>query len=313
MERTLLSNLRFVLSVTNDDNDYQIEQAASAQAAARMLRVSVDIVNANNDAIEQSQQILKAIQTSTADNRPAAILVEPLGTALPQAARAAVNAGIGWVLLNRDADYLPELRKLAKAPVFAISSDHVEVGRVQGRQFAALLPKGGTVLYIQGPVCDAAALRTQGMMETKPANIQTKMLRGNWTEASAQKAVATWLRLSTSNNETIDIVGAQDDSMAIGARKAFEEQKSQSAELAHDHRDRWKHLMFTGCDGLPKTGQIWVRNRTLKATVAIPANTGQALEMLVDAIRGGKTPQQMVLTPVSSYPAIEALQSDAKK
>jgi len=86
-----LSNLRFVLSVTNDDNDYQIEQAASAQAAARMLRVSVDIVNANNDAIEQSQQILKAIQTSTADNRPAAILVEPLGTALPQAACAAMH------------------------------------------------------------------------------------------------------------------------------------------------------------------------------------------------------------------------------
>ena len=305
-----MANLRFVVSLTNDDNDYQIEQAVSAQSAARRLGVAVEILNANNDAIEQSQQILKAIQTSTADNRPAAILVEPLGTALPQAARAAVSAGIGWVLLNRDAGYLTELRKASKAPVFAISSDHQEIGRVQGRQFAALLPNGGSVLYLQGPVGDAAAGRTQGMMETKPANVQAKMLRGNWTEESAQKAVSSWLKLSTSKNETIDIVGAQDDSMAMGARNAFEEN---TATLKGADRDRWKHLMFTGCDGLPRTGQIWVRNRTLKATVIVPANTGQALEMLVNAIQSGKSPVPMVMTDVSSYPSIEALQAAAKK
>jgi ribose transport system substrate-binding protein len=116
-----------------------------------------------------------------------------VGTPLPQAAHAAVGAGIGWVLLNREADYLSELRKSSKVPVFAISSNHEEIGRIQGRQFAALLPNGGTVLYIQGPG-DAASARTSGMFETKPANIHTKMLRGNWTEESAQKAVSSWLR-----------------------------------------------------------------------------------------------------------------------
>jgi ribose transport system substrate-binding protein len=244
---------------------------------------------------------------SSAGSRPAAIIVEPVGTPLPQAARAAVSAGIGWVLLNRDADYLAGLRESSKVPVFAISSNHEEIGRIQGRQFAALLPSGGTVLYIQGSSGDAAAGRTNGMLETKPANIHTKMLRGNWTEESSQKAVSSWLRLSTSQDDSIDIVGAQDDSMAIGARKAFQDDKS------HHSRSRWDRLLFTGCDGLPKTGQRWVRNKILKATVVVPANAGLALEMLVKAIRTGVNPPETAFTEVSSYPAVEALAPGKKK
>lgn len=305
-----LANLRFVVSLTNDDNDYQIEQASSAQSAARRLGVDVAILHANNDAIEQSQQILKVVQSASSDNRPAAIVVEPVGTPLPQAASAAVRAGIGWVLLNRDADYLTQLRDSSKAPVFAISSNHEEIGRIQGRQFAALLPKGGTVLYIQGPAGDASAGRTAGMLETKPANVQTKMLRGNWTEESAQKAVSSWLLLSTSKDDRLDIVGAQDDSMAIGARKAFQEDNDHSNPA---QRGRWQDVMFTGCDGLPKTGQTWVRNKLLKATVVVQANTGLALEMLVRAMRSGVNPPEMAFTDVSSYPTVEALAASVKK
>ena len=103
-----MANLRFVVSLTNNDNDYQIEQATAAREAARRLGVEVEIVHANNDPVEQSQQILRAIQSSSAGKRPDAIVVEPLGTSLPQAARAAAAAGIGWALLNRDADYIGE-------------------------------------------------------------------------------------------------------------------------------------------------------------------------------------------------------------
>jgi len=301
-----MANLRFVVSLTNDDNDYQIEQAKEAREAARRLGVDVEIVHAHNDPIEQSQQILKFVQSSSAAKRPDAIVVEPLGTPLPQAAHAAAAAGIGWALLNREADYIGELRKTSKAPVFAISSDHEEIGRIQGRQFGALLPSGGTVLYIQGPG-DAAAGRTRGMLETKPANVQTRMLRGNWTETSAEKAVSSWLRLSTSRDEHIDVVGAQDDSMAMGARKAFAEQSSGV------ERGKWLNLWFTGCDGLPQTGQIWVRSGLLKATVVVPANTGLALELLVKAIRTGTKPPELALTAVTSFPSIEALAAASKK
>ncbi len=300
-----MANLRFVVSLTNNDNDYQIEQATAAREAARRLGVDVEIVHANNDSVEQSQQILKFIQSSSAGKRPDAIVVEPLGTPLPQAARAAAAAGIGWALLNREADYIAELRKTCKAPMFAISSDHEEIGRIQGRQFGALLPRGGIVLYIQG-AGEAAAGRTRGMLATKPANIQTRMLRGNWTETSAEKAVNSWLRLSTSRDEHIDVVGAQDDSMAMGARKAFEEQSSGV------ERAKWLNLLFTGCDGLPQTGQSWVRSGLLKATVVVPANTGLALELLVKAIRTGAMPPELAFTAVTSFPSIEALAAGKK-
>jgi ABC-type sugar transport system substrate-binding protein len=82
---------------------------------------------------------------------------------------------------------------------------------------------------------------------TKPINIQVKTMRANWTEESAHRAVSSWLRLRTSQETFIDLVGAQDDSMAAGARKAF-------AEIAEGERERWLQIPFTGCDGLPKTG-----------------------------------------------------------
>lgn len=149
-------------------NDYQQEQAAVAEEVARRLGVKVKIIQADNDAITQSQQLLRAIQ-SPPQERPTAIAFEPVGTALERVAQAAAEAQIGWVVLNRDADYIPELRKVTSAPVFAISSDHVEVGRIQGRQIAALLPNGGIVLYIQGPSGSSAAeQRTAGMEEMRP-------------------------------------------------------------------------------------------------------------------------------------------------
>jgi len=297
-----MKNLRFLVSLTNNDNDYQIEQAAATEEAARRLGVSAQIIYAGNDAITQSTQLLQAIQAPQQD-RPGAILFEPVGsTALPQVARAAVSAGIGWAVLNREASYVPELRILKKAPVFTISVDHVEIGRIQGRQFAALLPKGGSVLYVQGPSENSAAKeRTQGMLETKPANIQVTALKGQWTEESAQKAVRSWLKLTTSQKAIVDLIGAQDDSMAIGARKAFQE------VLNEADRDRWLRLPFTGCDGLPKTGQAWVRSGLLAATVFSPPNTGLAIEMLLQNIQYGKELQERALVAPSSIPALNEL------
>jgi ribose transport system substrate-binding protein len=263
----------------------------------------LEILYADNDAINQSTQLLKAIQ-SAPEERPNAIVFEPVGgTALPQVARAAVNAGIGWAVLNRDANYIPDLRQSSKTPIFCLSSDHVEIGRIQGRQCAALLPKGGTVLYVQGPSENSAAKeRTLGMQEAKPANLHLIMLKGQWTEESSQRAVRSWLKLPTTKKTTIDLVAAQDDSMAIGARKAFQELPS---EL---EKERWLGVPFLGCDGLPNTGQAWVRSGLLAATIFVPPNTGQAVEMLVDALRTTKMPPERVFTAAISVPPLESLQ-----
>lgn len=298
----MAKKIRILLSLTTDDNDYQIEQAQSAEQAAKRLDVALEIIFAGNDAITQSTQILKAVQAS-AESRPEAIVFEPVGsTALPQVARAAAAAGIGWAVLNQDAGYIEELRKTARAPIFAVSSDHVEIGRIQGRQLVALLPKGGSVLYIQGPSDNSAAKeRTQGMLETKRENIQVTTLKAQWTEESALRAVRSWLKLTTSHKATVDVVAAQDDSMAMGARKAFQELKSEA------ERERWLKLPFTGCDGLPNTGQSWVRSGLLAATVFVPPNAGQAIEMLVQAVRHRKLPGARALIAPRSIPALDAI------
>ena len=297
-----MKKLRFLVSLTTNDNDYQIEQAQSAEAAARKLGVELQVIYADNDAITQSTQLLKAIQAEEI-HRPDAIIFEPVGgTALPQVARAAASAGIGWAVLNRDANYVAELRRSSKAPVFAVTSDHLEIGRIQGRQIAALLPHGGSILCVQGPAENSAAKdRTAGMNETKLAHVHTTLLRAQWTEESSQKAVRSWLKLTTSRKATVDLIAAQDDSMAIGARKAFE-------ELPDDaEKERWLSLPFLGCDGLPKTGQAWVKEGLLAATIFVPPNTGQAMEMFVDALQRGKQPPERALTVAVSVPPLSDL------
>ncbi|MGB8323429.1 MAG: substrate-binding domain-containing protein [Candidatus Acidiferrum sp.] len=297
-----MANLKFLLSLTTSENDYQLEQANAATLSAKNLGVELKTVYAENDAINQSTQILKAIQVASED-RPNAIVFEPVGgTALPQVARAAVLAGIGWVVLNRDANYIPELREGAHVPVFGLSSDHAEIGRIQGRQASALLPHGGSALYIQGPSENSAARdRLLGFQEVKHANLHLTMLKGQWTEESAQRIIRSWLKLTTSQKTAVDLVAAQNDLMAVGARKAFQEVASEV------DRERWLNLPFLGCDGLSKTGQSWVRSGLLAATIFVPSNAGQALEMLSDAIRKKKMPEELVLTVPQSIPPLTAL------
>jgi ribose transport system substrate-binding protein len=298
-----MDKLQLLVSLTTNDNDYQIEQAKSAEEAALKCGVDVQIIYADNDAITQSTQLLKAIQSSEAQ-RPDAIIFEPVGgTALPQVARAASAVGIGWAVLNRDANYIPELRH-SSAPVFVVTSDHLEIGRIQGRQIAALLPHGGNVLSIQGPAENSAAKeRIAGMQETKPFNVHLTFLRGQWTEESSQRVVRSWLKLTTSHKAAIDLIAAQDDSMAIGARRAFEELPNET------DRERWLKLPYLGCDGLPSTGQAWVKSGLLTATVFVPPNAGQAIEMIVEALKRGNKPAERALTVPVSIPALAELKS----
>jgi ribose transport system substrate-binding protein len=297
-----MKTLRFLLALTTQNNDYQIEQATSARVAAKDLGAELEIVYADGDTITQSTQILRAIQNEPL-LRPTAVIFEPVGgTALPQVARTAVAAGIGWGVLNSDPAYVAELKNSATAPIFSVSSDHKEIGRIQGRQFAALLPRGGSVLYIQGPSDNAAARdRTAGMQSTVPSNIQLVMLKGQWTEESAARCVNSWLKLTAAGKSTIDVVAAQNDVMALGARRVF----SSLSNL--EERDRWMRLPYLGVDGQPKTGQVWVRDGSLAATIVVPPNAGQAIRLLAAGLQSGRAVTERTFTVPESMPAVDKL------
>ena len=292
-----MKKLNVLVSLSTDASDFQREQGKAALEAAARLGVNATVIYAQNDAITQGEQLLKAIQGPPQD-RPNAIVVQPCGrTGLHQVARAAAAADIGWLTLNWVVDYLPELRSNYHAPAFVLSSDQQEIGRIQGKQMAALLPQGGSVLYVQGPSSiTAGQQRTAGMHATKPENIHVRLLKAdNWAEEGGHHAVNSWLRLSTAQKESINLIMGQSDLLAIGARQTLQEQRQKLDPL------------FAGVDGLPEGGQKWVKKGLLAATVIVPVNAGAGLEMMVKALRTGIQPREVTFTVPVSYPSLEEL------
>jgi ribose transport system substrate-binding protein len=292
--------MKALISLTTNDNDYQRAQANSVESVAKRLGVTIEIIYADNDPVLQSQQILSAIQKK--DNRIDVVITEPVGTGMVQVAEAAVKAGIAWGVLNRDIDYAGRLQRASGLPVFEVGVDQEEVGRIHAAQLAKLAPGGGTVLYVEGPAAGSAAkLRTQGTVSKKPSNIDLKILKGNWTEESAHKVVGSWLKLSTSKSDGYVAVAAQDDAMALGARKAL------SGITDANQRSAWLRLPFVGCDGLPETGQVFVRKGLLTATVVYPLVAAIALEMYVKAKSTNTPIAERTFAGPTSFPALESL------
>ena len=287
-----------LLSLVTDDNDYQREQASAAQAAARQAGFDLRVIYAGGDAITQTKQLLAAVQ-APASERPSAIVVEPAGTSMPHVAKAAVQQHVGWIVVNRAAEYAGELRAARPGvPVAGIAIDNVEVGRLQGRQFAALLPGGGTVLYLEGPAIDVSKQRHAGTLETLPHNIELQSARGRWTAESGAQALQ--IRLGLRGTKLPDLVGSQNDDMAMGARKAVE------ALPAGQQRDQWLSIPYTGVDGVPATGQAWVQKQLLAATIITPPLAGFAIELLAKALGGQSIPERTLVQP-TSYPPIDQL------
>jgi ABC-type sugar transport system substrate-binding protein len=240
----------------------------------------------------QLQQIIKATRRETK-----AIVVEPFSSdQISRIARHAQQARLALVFLNSASEELRTLRSDDPAvPIVAVASDQVEIGRLQGRQVLALLPTGGHVLYVQGPSSSSASVeRSAGLHEVLDgANVHTTVLDGHWSEATAFNAVKSWLRLKLWETTPVDLVVAQDDSMARGARRAVE-----SAELG----ERWSRVEYLGIDGVPDVGQKMVDTGQLAATIVMPSNTGPAIESLHRwATDGARLPSRLLL-PTRSYP-----------
>ena len=299
-----METLNVVVALTTRESDYQAEQATAVTEMAARLGIKTQLIYADNDAVNQTQQLVKIIQDPV--QRPSAILVEPVGTGMPQVAKAAIAAGIGWGIINSDPDYIAELRRGGAVPAFSVSTDQSEVGRIQGKQLAILVPEGN-VLYLEGPFNSTATqLRTKGMLSTKPNAVELKMLKGDWTERSAHNAVKSWLSLGSSRQLQIRGVICQNDAMAMGARKAF-------VDLTEKDREQWLSIPFTGCDGVTKTGQDWVRRGLLKATIITAPAAGTALEILAKAVNAGSMPPDRTLISPRSFPAVAELRGKGQK
>jgi ribose transport system substrate-binding protein len=295
-----VAKLKFVVSVPGDTL-YLRAQTAAAQREADRLGVELETLSAQMDAVGQGQQLLNLVQSASA--RPDGIVLEPVSAAgLPRVAEAAVSAGIAWVVSNAQVDYLGKLRRNAKVPVFQISQDHLEVGRIQGRQMGAILPKGGAVLYLRGPQMSWwATTRFEGMEGAKPSNIEVRGVKvlASTTEG-AFNAVSSWLGLTKQRPEGTQLIVSQNTDFIAGARKAFE------ANTSGSDRAKWMAIPCAGV-GVAERSRPLVDQGSLCATVVTSLTMDRAVEMLARSIKENSKPPEHTFVEAYSYPSIEEL------
>jgi ribose transport system substrate-binding protein len=290
---------KLVVSLITEDQEFQRLQGTDASRTAEKLGLDVEVLFAENNAVLQIQQLFRFVHAPEQE-RPLAIVTETVaGEGLERVARNAVKAGIAWVLVNRRVPYLDDLRhEHPDLATFMVSTDQEEIGRIQAQQFRSLLPKGGSLLYVQGPPDTSVAQdRLRGAEQgLRGSDIQMKIVNGDWTEQSAEKAASSWLMLQSTEGFQLQVVGAQNDSMAVGAWKAI-----------HAVRGDVSGVRFTGCDGLLEGGCKLVDAGTLAATIVTPSNTGPAIERLASWIQTGKVPPREVLLEPHSYPDVATI------
>jgi ABC-type sugar transport system substrate-binding protein len=294
---------KVVVALLNAEQEFQQLQEKDARDAAARLGLEVEVAFADGHAVVQIQQLFKHIHAAEGE-RPSAIVVEAAtAEGLERVARNAAKARIGWILVNTRSAYVDDLRAAhPDLPIAMIGTDQKEVGRIQGRQCRALVPGGGHVLCVQGPADSTATRdRLQGLEEAVSEAFEVRGLNGDWTVEGGERAVKSWLRLATSESFRPDVVVAQNDSMAAGARKA----------LLHLHPD-WGSLPFLGCDGLPDGGQRMVTRGDLAATVVTPSNTGPALEVVSRWLRTRQIPAREVLLPPRSHPPEDGIRPQGR-
>jgi len=296
-----LKKPKFILSLPGD-NMYLREQTQVGKAMADRLGVELQVIAAEMDPVLQSQQLLKFIQAPM-EERPEGILIEPVSaTGLPRVAEAAVAAGIGWVVSNAQVEYLAALRANAKVPVFLISQDHVDIGRIQGRQIGVLLPNGGSVLYLRGPAMSSIACRRfEGLENAKPKNVEVKSIKVQGSTAEAAfGAVKSWLSLSSGKPEGTQLIFSQNADFILGARKAFE------TNAAETERTKWLELPCGGA-GIATQIKPLVDQGALRAAVLTALTMDTAIEMLVKATKQKSQPREQTFVEAYSYPSIEDL------
>jgi ABC-type sugar transport system substrate-binding protein len=291
---------KFVLSIPGDTT-YQRAQAAAAQAIAQRLGAELEVVTAQMDSVAQGQQLLGFIQARTG-SRPDAIIIEPVSAAgLPRVAEASVAAGIAWVVSNAHVDYIGALRENPRVPVFQVSQDHMEVGRLQGKQIGAILPKGGSVLYLRGPAMSWwATKRFEGMERMKPNNVEVRSLKVLSSSAEgARHTVSSWLDLTKHRPESTQLIVSQNIDFLIGADEAFE-------TTSGSDRARWLALPRTGV-GVSERSRPLVDRGALCAAVVTSLTLDRAVEMLARSMKDGSQPPEHTFVEAYSYPDLDEL------
>jgi ribose transport system substrate-binding protein len=281
----------------NETQDFQREQGSAARSAAAREGVQLEIAYSTSP-IAQIHQILAYIHRPP-PSIPTAIVAELTGAAeaFASAARAVLDKGVGWVGLSGSAASLQALREEFPGKLaVSITTDEEAIGHIHARQCRALLPAGGTILYVEGPgLQHEVRARRRGFEEGLQGSVIVigKTIAADWTEEGAERTASAWLAGPAGRRFLPALVCSQNDSMAIGVRRA-----------ALARSARWAGCPFVGCDGLPNQGERLVKEGSLTATVTKPITAGMGVQCATRAAAGSLTSRDIVLAP-RPYPCVD--------
>jgi DNA-binding LacI/PurR family transcriptional regulator len=287
-----------------DDGEYQELLRDDFLKTARGYGFPARVFRADNDSRKQVAQIQECLREPP-DRRPTVMMVSPVreGPLLSTAYEAA-RLGVGWVVLSRWWEYVNTLHaEFADLPIFAVVADQTEIGRIQGKQLVALLPRGGELVYIQGPLGTSSAVRRcAGVSEVLQGSaVEVFTLYSDWTREGGERAMLDWARVFQKRDLPTFIVGAQNDVMAMGARDAVKTIGRERPKVSPDA------VRFCGCDGSPSYGQRLVTEGKLAATVIMPLCAGRAIAEIASMLHGGPRPPATILLKALPFPEPHAL------
>jgi ABC-type sugar transport system substrate-binding protein len=282
-----------------DDGEYQELLCDDFVKTARGYGFPARVFRADNDSEKQVAQIQECLGEPP-DRRPTVVMVSPVREVpLLSTAYEAARLGVGWVVLSRWWDYVNNLHaEFSDLPIFAVVADQHEIGRIQGKQLIALLPRGGELVYIQGPLGTSSAIRRcAGVQEVlQGSSIEVFTLYSDWTLEGGTRAMLDWARVFQKRELPTFIVGAQNDVMAMGARVAVEEIARERPKFSAEA------VSFCGCDGSPSYGQRLVTEGKLAATVIMPVCAGRAIAEVASMLHGGPRPPATILLKAVPFP-----------
>lgn len=263
------------LAVSTLNNPFFIDLRDGAQEAADEAGVSLEVVDAQNDAATQQNQLANAATQETD-----AVLINPVDS---EAAAAAVDP-----LLQADIPVIAVDRAVEGATVnTTVSSDNVAGGRQAAQALAEAMGEEGQVVVLQGVAGTSASRdRGQGFEEgiAEFPDIEVVAMQPANFDRAQGLDVAT--NLLESNPEVTGIF-AENDEMALGALQALGDRAGEE-------------VFVVGFDG---TGDALtaIEEGSMVATIAQqPAELGRAaVEAALQAVDGEDLPESQPIDVVT--------------
>ena len=237
--------------------------------AANYDSLKIEVRDAHSNSDEQILQIRELI-----DRGVNILVVSPFESEpLAEVVEEAYRAGIPTIITDR--------RVNTDNYTTFIGADNRKIGELAGRFVVSNLPEGGKILEIWGlPGSSPAMERHLGFVSSLVGrnDIVCDSINGNWLYDDTRKALSACVSL-----DSVDVVYAHNDMMAIAAREVMLEKKIS------------RSVIVMGVDAVTNTGLRALQEGQIDVSFLYPTGGEQVIRTAVQILRGESVPKEIPL------------------